>query len=234
MNQTKQAIPFKQNLIVSQAKPLLKFLKKQRENKKFNQTIEIAATFLLISVFLFSAIKPALITISGLVGEIRAKQLLSNKMRSKINDIIWAQDAFSAVQEKYFLIESSLPSNPRFSHAVMQLKNITNNSNINLDRINFNLKNKSKQSKSDLDMIFSYGVVINDNTVTFTKIPAFVQNFSQNRRIIKINRIELSHTKSKKSKAQSPERGKDQTNLSVTINTDIYYWLKNNENNKKE
>ncbi|MBU1129888.1 type 4a pilus biogenesis protein PilO [Patescibacteria group bacterium] len=216
----KKTIPLSKNLIVSQTKPLIEFLKKQRENKKFNQTIEITATFFLISFFLFSAIRPALTTISGLVGEIHAKQSLSGKMRSKINDLVLAQDTFSAVQEKYILIESSLPSVPKFAQASTQLKNITYDSGINLNEIKFGLNNKTDKSDPDSDMTAFYSIQINDDTTNFTKIPSLVQDLSENRRIMKINRIELSQTKSKELDQQE-----DGTQFNANMDIYIYYWL---------
>jgi len=226
MKQTTITKPLKKNVIVAQVSSLTEFLAKQRENKRFGQTVEISATFFLISVFLFSAVRPAITTISSLVGEIRAKQSLSDQMRSKINDLVYAQDAFSDIQEKYSLIESSLPSSPRFAHAAIQLKNIAHTSDINLNEIKFDLNDEKEFSSSDFDMTSFYSVNIDDNTTNFSKIPFLVQDFSNNRRLIKIDRIELSQKKSKQSGQE------DEAVFNASIKTNIYYWSENDEKTK--
>jgi hypothetical protein len=66
--------------IFSKINPLISYLSKQRENNKFVKSIEISATFILISFFTFFAIKPTLLTISRLVGDIKAKEILVKVM----------------------------------------------------------------------------------------------------------------------------------------------------------
>jgi len=86
---------------ISKLTPLFDFLKKQREIEKNRKVFELSITFAIISIFLFFAIRPTFLTISTLVGDIKSKELLTSKMKIKIDQIITAQDNFSQVQEKY-------------------------------------------------------------------------------------------------------------------------------------
>ena len=97
----------------SRLTPLFDYIKKRQENRKLRKTFELAATFILISFFLFFAIKPTALTISALIGDIKSKELLSREMRNKITEVISAQDLFSQVQERYSLVDSCLPALPR-------------------------------------------------------------------------------------------------------------------------
>ncbi|HEX7542661.1 MAG TPA: hypothetical protein VF385_01090, partial [Patescibacteria group bacterium] len=134
--------------IFSKISPLLSYLSKQRENKKFVRSIEISGTFILISFFTFFAIKPTLLTISKLVGDIKAKELLVKQLKSKINDVIISQDLFSQVQEKYALVESSLPTSPRFYQAASQIVGLTEKNQIYLDKINYSITDSNYYSTS--------------------------------------------------------------------------------------
>ncbi|MFA6008205.1 MAG: hypothetical protein WC784_06245, partial [Candidatus Shapirobacteria bacterium] len=156
--------------ITSRVQPLFAYLQKQRENQKFIRSLEIGATFLLISFFALFAIKPTLITISALVGEVKSKELLQKDLKGKINDVITAQDLFSQVQEKYSLVESSLPGNPRFFQAATQINLNANNYQISLNKLNF-IANDSNS--------FSVSV---GTVAAFPTILSLISDITQNRR----------------------------------------------------
>jgi len=101
---------------------ILEYINKQRQNAKFVQSFEIGITFFLSSFFLFFAIKPTSNTISTLMGDIKSKQALVKQMRTKINNVIQAQDVFSQIQTNYQLIDACLPDNPRFTQGLAQIK----------------------------------------------------------------------------------------------------------------
>lgn len=185
----------------SQAKPLFAYLQKQRENQKFTQSLEIGATFLLISFFTFFAIKPTVITISSLIGEIKAKELLKTDLKGKINDVINAQDLFSQVQERYALVEASLPNNPNFFQTAVQI-----NSNLNNNQI----------TPSKLDFIVNDNKTFSTSISTSAAFPAAVSllsGLSQNRRLMSFDNIVFS-------------TGKDNQGqkINILLPLTVYYW----------
>jgi hypothetical protein len=187
--------------ISSQIQPLFLYLQKQRENQKFIHSLEVGATFLLISFFAIFAIKPTLITISALVGEVKSKELLQKDLKGKINDVITAEDLFSQVQEKYSLVDSSLPNNPRFFQAATQINSMANNYQIFFDQLNFAVGDSN-----------SFSVSISTSSA-FPTVLALISDISQNRRLIELNNISLSLGK-------NPLDQK--INFSLPLN--IYYW----------
>jgi hypothetical protein len=187
--------------ISSQIQPLFLYLQKQRENQKFIHSLEVGATFLLISFFAIFAIKPTLITISALVGEVKSKELLQKDLKGKINDVITAEDLFSQVQEKYSLVDSSLPNNPRFFQAATQINSMANNYQIFFDQLNFAVGDSN-----------SFSVSISTSSA-FPTVLALISDISQNRRLIDLNNISLSLGK-------NPLDQK--INFSLPLN--IYYW----------
>jgi len=193
--------------IFSKISPLLSYLSKQRENKKFVRSIEISGTFILISFFTFFAIKPTLLTISKLVGDIKAKELLVKQLKSKINDVIISQDLFSQVQEKYALVESSLPTSPRFYQAASQIVGLTEKNQIYLDKINYSITDSNYYSTSI------------STSSSYLSATSLLSELLQNRRLFQIDQISFSLEK-------------DTANKMININLPlkIYYWPNNVQN----
>ncbi len=193
--------------IYSRLNPLLSYLSKQRENNKFIKSVEISATFLLISFFTFFAIKPTLLTISQLVGDIKAKEILVKEFKTKINNVIISQDLFSQVQEKFALVESSLPISPRFYQAASQIVGLTEKNQVYLDKINYSLSDSNYYSTSI------------STSSSFLSATSLLSGLLQNRRLFQIDQISFSLEK---------DTGNKTININLPLK--IYYWPKNVQN----
>lgn len=203
--------------IFSKVQPLFEYVKKQQENRKFTESIELGATFLLVSFFLLFAIKPTVIIISSLIGENKAKEILSKQMRSKINNVIQAQDNFSKIQERYQIIESSLPDFPKFSNAVSQIEAAAQQSSVNTDKIIFNLTNQ-EQDKNNPDLN-SYSISF-DSRSQFLPIINFLNKLQKNRRLMDITKINFNNSREGTSQITPVSDNKINFNFSA----DIFYW----------
>ena len=200
--------PVSNNLnIYSKINPLLSYLSKQRENNKFIKSVEISATFLLISFFTFFAIKPTLLTISKLVGDIKAKEILVRELKAKINNVIISQDLFSQVQEKYALVEASLPSSPRFYQATSQIVGLTEKNQVYLDKINYSISDSNFYSTSI------------STSSSFLSATSILSGLLQNKRLFQIDQISFSLEKDTGSKT-----------ININLPLKIYYWPKNVQN----
>lgn len=189
--------------ISSQITPLFAYLQKQRENKKITRLFEIGATLFFISFFVLFAIKPTLLTISSLVGEIKSKELLSKELRGKIDDIIAAQDLFSQVQERYYLVESSLPQSPHFYLANSELFNLSQKHQIPLSKMDYVV--------SDSDY-FSTSI---STSSSYLSAVSLISDILDSRRLIDIDTFSFS-------------LNSDNLNQAIKINLPlkIYYWKK--------
>ncbi len=193
---------------ISQLSPLFVYLKKQQEIEKNRRIFELAITFVLISFFLFFAVRPTILTISSLVGEIKSKEILSSKMKSKIDQIITAQDNFSLAQEKYYLVEDALPQNPNYVNAFNQIDTITQQNSINTNKMIFIQSEKN------------YFTTKISTSSAFLSHLNFIDSLFHGRRLINVSQIVFSQNKETQAKGQ--------VNISIPI--DIYYW----DNNKYE
>jgi hypothetical protein len=195
----------------SKLSPLFTYLSKQRENRKFIRSLEISATFILISFFTFFAIKPTILTISKLIGDIKAKEILVKELKKKIDDVIVSQDLFSQVQEKYSLVESSLPTSPGFYQATSQIVGLTEKNQIYLDKISYSINNGN------------YFTTSISTSSSFLSATSLLSELLQNRRLLEINQVSFSLKK------DSLNNTGNMIDISVPLN--IYYWPPNNVKN---
>lgn len=175
----------------SQLQQVYKYLRKQKEDQKFFKYLEVAATFILVLVLLVFAIKPTADAISTLLGEIKSKELYSQKLKAKINSVIQAQESYSQVQEKYSVIQSSLPDNPRYYQAASSFSHVSQQSNVSLSRIGFNVAEDSKKEKSSSTNITTYNVQL-DGTSSYPSIISYIESILNSRRLIDLETIKLS------------------------------------------
>lgn len=209
---------------LSQIRPLYQYLRQQAENKKIAKYLEITATFALITVFLLLAIKPTALAISSLLGEIKSKELASQKMKAKINSIIQAQESFSQAQEKYSILESGFPSNPNFYQAANNFSTVSNKSSINLKQLVFNVsddedvkedKTKNKTNKT-LTKSFTMGISSNSQ---YQSALVFIKELLNNRRLIDISSIRFSRPSEKTQLEGNSTPG----SVDLTINSNLFY-----------
>lgn len=205
-----------------QLRPMYSYIRKQAENEKFLNYLEVGSTFTLIAFFLFFAIMPTLTTISSLVGEIKSKEAFNQKADVKIASILKAQDAYAQIQEKYYLIEDSFPTSAQYYDGASNLATIFKESSLSVDQLNFQLssndpsvsKNKNKQSFQ------TYQIGVNGEG-TYAAAMDMVQKILQNRRLIDPINIRLDQATSDN---KNPSSSND---IKVSVSSDLYY-LPNN------
>ncbi|MDD4937578.1 MAG: hypothetical protein PHX34_00950 [Candidatus Shapirobacteria bacterium] len=200
---------------LNQIRPFYQYLRQQAENKKIAKYLEITATFTLITIFLLLAIKPTALAISSLVGEIKSKELASQKMHSKINSIIQAQDSFSQAQEKYFILESGFPSNPNFYQAAVNFYTISKESSINIKQLNFNISNID-DSKKEKSLTKSFQIDITANS-QYQSTLSFIKGLLNNRRLVDISSIRFSRPDDKNQTSNSLNSGFVNLNISSNL-----------------
>lgn len=195
-----------------------RFVKKQRENKKFLKSLELSGTFFLIAFFGLFAIKPAITTISGLIGDIKAKEQLTVKLRERIKNIIQAQENYALIQEKYSVIESSLPEGYHFFNSSSQFRASFIEQNVASDRLVYGFSDTQKQSVKNLQ---TYNIKTGGQA-DFSQIVGFVDKILGVRRLMDIDQINFSIEKDAYAGSQSEASASG--GLKFNINADVFYW----------
>lgn len=218
--------PINLSIATSRLRPLVDYLKRQRNNQNFYHTIELNATVFLIIFFVVFAIRPTVTTISSLVGDINAKEIQQTQLKTKINQIIKAQDLYSQVQEKYSLIAQGLPDSPSYYQAANQIYGATSISSISVNGLNFVL---TQAGNSPSDHLNSYSVPIS-LPASFIQTTTVLDNLLQNRRLLQIPSISFSLLN-----PASASVGSSNTvspgSITASFNATIYYWDTSNGKN---
>lgn len=203
---------------LSRKEALFAYLEKNRNSKKFVKSVETSASFILITFFLIFAIRPTAYTISSLLGEIKAKEILSQqKLKPKIQNVIQAQQNFALIQQDYHLIDASLPNSPSYSHLATQLLGAGYQSQLPFSKINFNFNQQTEDQKpaspfsSNLNF---YQVSLNQPT-RFSSALGLLNQIFNNRRLLEIAKISLSRD-------QQAEGITGQINLSLSLK--VPFW----------
>lgn len=124
-------------------------LRKYAKNEESWHYLEVVITIFSITFFIIFAIRPAVVTISGLVGEINEKKELSQQMQQKINSVVIAQEEFALVQGKRELLESYLPSDYAITHGITQVAGAASEGDLSVGQMSVgqieNMINPSKK-----------------------------------------------------------------------------------------
>lgn len=208
---------------VSRAKPLFDYIKKQQENRKVIKSIEIGATFILITFFLVFALRPTIITISTLKGDIESKKILKEELRNKINKVIIAQDLFSQVQERYQVVNSSLPDKPNYYESSAIIQQIGQKYGIPADSMAFNLDAGEVKEDSGIQ---AYNVSVGVNG-PFTNALSFATEILKNRRTDYISALNFIDSTATNNNSASPSATANGVN--TRFSTVFYYWPPINE-----
>ena len=201
-----------------QLRPMYSYIRKQAENEKFLKYLEIGGTFTLIAIFLFFAIMPTITTISSLIGDIKSKEAFIKKVDLKVSKIIKAQESYSQVQEKYYLIEDSFPTMAQYYSGTSNLATIFKESLLDINQISLNL-NEDKDKSSQF--FKSYKINIGGEG-QYSSVLEMVKKMLNNRRLADTVNFRLSQLESDKSQNTSK-------NIKINLTSDLYFLPNNND-----
>jgi len=209
---------------IEQSRRLKSFLNQYRENEQIWAYTETTLTIFLIAVFVFFAIRPAVITVTGLLSEIKAKEELVLKIRKKINSVVQAQDSYSQVQSRHKILEAFLPDNPRYTHTAAQVQGVSQDSNLSISKINFTIKDGNQKSKnlSKTNIVQSniIPVAFSTNTAAeYQDFLVFLNQLLKNRRLITPQTLSLSRPKDTR-KENAPEEGQ----ILINLKGSSFFW----------
>lgn len=162
--------------------PLFRYLRQQRENKRFVDGVEVAITFFVVALFGFFAIRPTLLTISALIGENKAKEESIVSMKTKINNVVKAQDNFAKIQDDFPLIESSLPTSPNYGDVATQIEGVANKTGLTLDKINYNLSQEG--ADKNIPARTDAFAIVSSSKNSFAVSNSFISDLLKNRRLL--------------------------------------------------
>jgi len=107
------------------------------QQKKIRAYTELVLSVLTISFFLFFAIKPTAVTISGLVKEIEDQRLVAEKLQQKINDLGTARKEYLTIKTDLPLVDQALPPESQTILLARQLEALTRRTAVTINGLSF-------------------------------------------------------------------------------------------------
>jgi len=169
----------------TQQLPSFKHLISLLNEKKMKDFTYATLFFIIFSIFIFFAIKPALSTALGLSAQEKSLVAVDKKYELLIDQIVQIQSALEEVRDRLYIIDEALPAQPYLNVIMSDIqKSATKNNveikNISVQRINL------VDSKKD---VFRSMVVNVDLGASFDNYVRFERDLTQQRRLKNIKSV---------------------------------------------
>jgi Tfp pilus assembly protein PilO len=186
--------------------------------KKSQKWAPTVAALFLTTFFIIFAIRPTVITISELLAEIKAREELSQKLRTKVDQIFAAQALYNQIYDRLYLLDQTLPTNPDFARFSQALEGNRLEANLTLKTLNYSsivLTEKTSQgsTKESQNFIFSSGL-----TGNYPNLKALLDNIFHQRRIVYIDNLKISQAKN-----NQDQEGPANLPLIISLNGKAFY-----------
>ncbi|KPJ70337.1 hypothetical protein AMJ51_02265 [Microgenomates bacterium DG_75] len=151
------------------------------KRKKARVYTGIVLSILTVAFFSFFAIRPTLVTISGLYKEIKDKRTLVAEMDQKIENLTRAQVNYNQIKDELYLIEESLPQNPELPTLIKQLEALTRLNSVNFESIRFEKTNLQGEEEKKETQDVGFNLTVSGD---YSNLKQFLNSLDTLRRII--------------------------------------------------
>lgn len=142
-----------------------------------------------IAFFGFFAIRPTLVTISGLIKEINDKKELVAQMDQKINALAKAQTNYAQIEDDLFLIDESLPHDPQLSVLIKQLESLARLSSVTLESVRFEKTNLQGESEKEEVQEIKFNFALSGD---YPNLKQFLNSLDTLRRVVQVESFGFS------------------------------------------
>lgn len=155
------------------------------QKKQVRVYTEIVLTLLTIIFFLVFAIRPTLITVAGLIKEIKEKRVIAEKLDQKINDLSLAQKEYQRIQKDLYLLDEALPLDSRLTVLVRQLEALARKDgaeilSLQFEKTKLKSENAVKPAQADEAYAINFSIGV---TGDYFQLKSFLYSLAQLRRI---------------------------------------------------
>jgi Tfp pilus assembly protein PilO len=178
---------------------------------------ELSLTLLVISFFLFFAIKPTLVIIAGLTKEIKDKEEVSQKLQTKIASILSAQQEYSLNQDRFYLVDQALPETPDFPLLILAMQKEATSAGVAIESISITkieIKSASNQPNSSIPN-FEFTSSVTGN---YSNLKQFLSQIENLRRVVNFDQVSFSKVKKTNQTNNEPEK----TRLMISGKANFY------------
>ncbi len=165
----------------------------------------VILSLILMIVLLIFALRPTLVTISGLLGQIKSQQETADKLEAKINSVQRAISELDGVEDQLYLLEEAIPTKYDWNSLTNSLQQAATESGITLESLIVNkipleagetgaIKNQipSQLPQGIIPVRFSLS-----GSGSYQQIQDLVVDLYRIRRLISITEVQIQKEKNK-------------------------------------
>lgn len=167
-----------------------KYLQVIEKKPIWRATLFVTLSLLLLIVLLVFALRPTLVTIASLTGEIQSKRDIESKLNSKIANLQTLVQSYQKIQPQMYLLDTSLPIGSKFSALGQYFQTSASASAVQIDNINLgniNLATKSPPTQGLSEIEFNLGA-----KGSFIQIHDFLYKIENSRRLMTIDSLQIT------------------------------------------
>lgn len=179
------------------------------KKKKARVYTGIVLSILTIAFFSFFAIRPTLVTISGLLKEIKDKNEIVDQMDRKISNLTKAQTNLNLLENRLYLVDQSLPEDPALSTLIKQLESLARLSSINFESVRYSKTNLQGEAEREESQEVNFSITLSGD---YSNLKQFLNSLDTLRRIILVESFAF----------KSKKEGETQS-LGLVISAKAYY-----------
>lgn len=177
--------------------------------KKIHVYTQVVLSLLATSFFLFFAIKPTLVTITGLLREIKDKKLVVQKLEEKIEQLSLAQREYQLIQPELYLLDQALPKDSQISLLIKQIETLALKSGVIPEVVQYASVNLKGVPQSDKPEEISFSMTMAGG---YQELKVFIESLTKLRRVILIKDFSF------KPSLEEPQF------LTLNLNVRGYFW----------
>ncbi len=197
--------------------------------KFYNQPVAKVSLELFLSIgavmfFALFAIRPTLLTMSDLIKEIEDKTNLNEQLRQKTASLATAQTQYLNLQDRLFVLDQALPSQPEFENALKIIEKTASDNELVITSMQVNEIPQEADETIPFSQKTKITVPINVSvTGDYLAIRNFVESLQRNRRTLFVDSIIFTVSEVNNNK---------QLKANITVNLP-YFGIENSTDIKK-
>ncbi|MBU3957116.1 type 4a pilus biogenesis protein PilO [Patescibacteria group bacterium] len=153
------------------------------KKKKARVYTGIILSIFTIAFFGFFAIRPTLVTIGGLLKEIKDKREVVAQMDQKINNLNKAQTNYTRIEKDLDLVNESLPLDPDLPILIKQLESLARLSSVAVESVRFEKTNLQGEIETEEGQASGFSVTLVGD---YKNLKDFLSSLDTLRRIISV------------------------------------------------
>jgi Tfp pilus assembly protein PilO len=157
-------------------------------NPKVRDFTYLILFFFTLSIFIFFAIRPAIVSIFSLTREAEDLKKINNLYNQKIDEIVFLQSQLEGKRDDLFYLIEAIPNFVQINKRLEDIKTASAKSSVSLKSFSFSDINLTSEQKDEVRSI----VINTEIEGNFENLMSFIKEMISQRRLKKIDKITIT------------------------------------------